>query len=60
LQRARPKQDEAAFEPKRTRKASVRDEPVETDVDSNSAEQEHPDGKKDDPRPAEEPRNDCK
>ena len=60
LQRARPKQDESAFKPKRTRKASVRDEPVEADVDADSAEQEDPDAKKNDPRPAKEPRNECK
>lgn len=55
LQGARAKEGEGALEPKRTREAAVRDEPVEADIDSHSAEQEDAGDEKHDPRPAEEP-----
>jgi len=43
------------LKPKRTRKAAMRDEPMETKIDSKNAEHIHSDGKSDDPGPAEEP-----
>jgi hypothetical protein len=45
------------LQPKRSRKAAVRNEPVETKIYSNNAEQIHSCSEKDHTCPAEEPRN---
>jgi hypothetical protein len=55
LQGARSKDGKGAFKPKWARETTVRDEPVEADVDSKRAEQEGADGEECDARPTEEP-----
>jgi hypothetical protein len=51
LQTTRSKDGKGVLEPKRTPKAAMRDEPMETKIDSKNAEHIHSDGKSNDPGP---------
>jgi hypothetical protein len=55
LQTTRSKDGKGVLKPQRTRKAAMRDEPMETKIDSKNAEHIHSDGKSDDPGPAKQP-----
>ena len=55
LEGARSKDGQCTLEPKRAREATVRDEPVEANIDAKGAKQEYAGDEKYDPRPAEQP-----
>jgi len=55
VQTTRSEDSECVLKPKRARKAAMRYEPMETNIDSKNAKHIYSDSKKDDPRPAEEP-----
>jgi hypothetical protein len=57
LQTTRSEDGERVLKPKRARKAAMRYEPMETNIDSKNAKHIYSDSKKNDPRPAEEPGN---